>query len=129
MKPPPAPINVPNAPTTNPTTTRVATSRPLIAIVDLGRPPRAELRVGQPRALEGVPAKPAAERLESQNLLGRDVAQVDVWTEPLDEVPLLGSKRRLPEDAARIAHAPEEGLDLPLLRQARRVVNPDTLAG
>src|SRR5262245_6643715 len=90
---------------------------------------RAAAPVRQPRTLERVAPQPAAERLEGEELLRRDVAQVDVRTEPQDEVPLLGSERRLPEDAAGIAHAPEEGLDLRLFRQPRRVVDAYALAG
>src|SRR5262245_6188501 len=108
MKPPPAPISVPKVPMANPTTTRIAASRPIISDrPDLGRSAGIEVRVGQPRALERVPPQAAAQRLERQDLLGRDVAQVDVGAEAKDEIPLLGPEGRLPEDSGRVAHAPE----------------------
>src|SRR5574342_1431134 len=102
MKPPPAPISVPKVPMANPSATRVRASRPVISMglgrAGLGRPPCGELRIGQPRALERVPSQPAAERLEGQDVLGGDVAEVDVRAEPEDEVPLLGTERCLPQD-------------------------------
>jgi hypothetical protein len=84
---------------------------------------------GEPGALERVSSQPATERLEGQDVLGRDVSEVDVGPEPEDQIPLLGPERSLPEDPARIAHTLQEGLDLGLAGQPRGVVDPHALAG
>src|SRR5205823_12813179 len=49
--------------------------------------------------LERVAAEPETERLERDHLVGRDIAEVDVRAEMLDEPRLALLRRRLPDDA------------------------------
>src|SRR5512132_4509416 len=50
--------------------------------------------------LEGVGAEPETERLERDDFLGRDVAEVDLGPEAADEPGLGGLLRRLEDDVA-----------------------------
>src|SRR5215475_10136524 len=49
--------------------------------------------------LEGVAAQPEAQRLERDHLVRRDVAEIDVRAEVLDEPGLALPRRRLPDQA------------------------------
>src|SRR5215216_7737084 len=51
--------------------------------------------VAKQHLLQRVAAQPEAERLERDHLVGRDVAEVHVWPEVLDEPRLAGLRRRL----------------------------------
>src|SRR5690348_15402427 len=52
--------------------------------------------------LQRVAAQPEAERLERDDLLGRDVAEVDIGPEVADEPRLRGLRRRLPDDVVEV---------------------------
>src|SRR5262249_31988462 len=73
---------------------------------------------------QGVGAQPLTDGLDGDHVLGRDVAEVHVRPEVLDEPDLLGFARRLEDDAAGVdLHldlVDEARLDLP-----RRVVDAD----
>ena len=57
--------------------------------------------VAKQHLLERVAAEAEPERLQRDDLLGRDVAEVDLGAELLDEPRLRGLRRRLEDDVAR----------------------------
>src|SRR6266540_1258227 len=63
----------------------------------------AELVVGPAKDfLQGVGAEPEAKRFERDDLVGRDVAEVDLGTEAADEPALGGLRRGLEDDVAEV---------------------------
>src|SRR6266545_1924315 len=64
--------------------------------------------VGKEHLLQRVAAQTEAQRLERDHLVGRDVAEVDVRPEVLDEPGLRGLGRRLPDQVVEV----ERVLDL-----------------
>src|SRR4051812_22412066 len=56
---------------------------------------------GKEHLPQGVAPEPAAQRLERDHLVGRDVAEVDRRAELLDEPGLCGLRRRLEDDVER----------------------------
>ena len=63
---------------------------------------RARGRVAEQDLLEGVGAEAEAERLERDHLVGRDVAEVDLGPEVLDEPGLRGLRRRLEDQVVDV---------------------------
>src|SRR5437879_6239444 len=60
------------------------------------------LGVAKQNLLEGVAAQAEPERLERDDFVGRDVAQVDLRAEVLDEPGLRGLRRRLPDQVVEV---------------------------
>src|SRR3990170_3261654 len=72
--------------------------------------------------LEGVGAEPETERLERDDLLGRDVAEVDLRAEVLDEPGLRALRRRLEDDVAELDRV-DDLVDQPGAHLARRAID------
>src|SRR5437868_11022197 len=69
--------------------------------------------------LQRVAAQPEAERLERDDLVGRDVAEVDLGPEVLDEPRLGRLRRRLPDEVVEIDRV-RDLVDEPGAHLARR---------
>src|SRR5436305_1759232 len=96
--------------------------RPSARPVGAGRVEPAALAAhGQPG---GFRPQAPTQRLEGYDVVGRDVAEVDVDAEVPDEPPLLGPRRRLEDDAFR-ADPVEQRADQRLPHCSVRPVEPD----
>src|SRR6266576_3673421 len=83
--------------------------------------------VAKEHLLQCVAAQAAAERLERDHLVGRDVAEVHGGTELLDE-PSLSSFRRCLEDDVHGSHGQRDLTDQVGAHAARRIEDPGSAA-